>query len=882
MAYELVYTSAPQGINRGSSGFCVVACTNGLGPRLIAALEGFSAYKPLYPHYAENAWDNPTACQHYIFEANGERQHILSRICFNGVDYTGRSNKLASHLVLSRSETELVPGGPASLLMREELFKNADWTIKPELYDRQLPIPSVAGHGAKCATWESVTGDAGWGGYLAQCFLDDPQRNVYLVYRPELNRIIPKLFDEAINLLPEDKRWLVTFNSCFVALPAGGNCAWRGVPADSDALRAARRSPYNIVIDLDKPGTLAAAGKLIDFARTGVSAEPERAPKPERRSAATLAETPKLPVDDRPAPAETPETTTAAPERPEVVTIRPVAAAAPRKSAKWPIFAVAAVLLAAALAVGAFFVVGSIRERRAYRRALANCQELRQTLDDVEASLDKLERGSLENRIKDLNDMIAAVEAVEAKIDATPETQALFDDALLSGKLTDRANTPEAVKRSCVRLNAELRAALDKAQRELARAKKFAGIAPARQKKPEPKPEKNVEKPAEEKPKQKAEPPKPAPEPKAQNPKKLANPDDPRTLWKKAEPLYAKKEAKQKISVTVALGDVKREDIEIRLSTDNKDRHPGDGLEFWDKYGNSVVIKTGYDESTGVLTITGGENMSQLLMNERISVVAGGKEYPLFFKAGFSRPDGEIRLEFPGKGIVSLLIKEAQLPKKFFRKNSQMIPTRYDLKCGDKEYRLTSSNGTLQFEDRKLSELGKREAKLKKLKAQVEKEPENYIFKIGSDDLEKYGVLKKGSNNKTWEALRDHYESLLHRANAVKKKLEIEQITSLRKFHDGLTEDDKKTWGKKRYGLWESDYNEFYKKWEKASGRFSRELIEKVPMNLWSDRGTQTLTAELKAIRKDVKTRQEELRGERYFLVISETGGKIEIELDVK
>ncbi|MBP5532262.1 MAG: hypothetical protein J6Y54_09590 [Lentisphaeria bacterium] len=500
----------------------------------------------------------------------------------------------------------------------------------------------------------------------------------------------------------------------------------------------------------------------------------------------------------------------------------------------------------------------------------------------MEASLDKLERGSLENRIKDLNDMIAAVEAVEAKIDATPETQALFDDALLSGKLTDRANTPEAVKRSCVRLNAELRAALDKAQRELARAKKFAGIAPARQKKPEPKPEKNVEKPAEEKPKQKAEPPKPAPEPKAQNPKKLANPDDPRTLWKKAEPLYAKKEAKQKISVTVALGDVKREDIEIRLSTDNKDRHPGDGLEFWDKYGNSVVIKTGYDESTGVLTITGGENMSQLLMNERISVVAGGKEYPLFFKAGFSRPDGEIRLEFPGKGIVSLLIKEAQLPKKFFRKNSQMIPTRYDLKCGDKEYRLTSSNGTLQFEDRKLSELGKREAKLKKLKAQVEKEPENYIFKIGSDDLEKYGVLKKGSNNKTWEALRDHYESLLHRANAVKKKLEIEQITSLRKFHDGLTEDDKKTWGKKRYGLWESDYNEFYKKWEKASGRFSRELIEKVPMNLWSDRGTQTLTAELKAIRKDVKTRQEELRGERYFLVISETGGKIEIELDVK
>ena len=77
MAFELVYTSAPKGIRPGSSGFGVVACTNGLGPRLIATLEGLSAYKPLYPHYADNAWDNPVSKSHYLFELNGERQHIL-------------------------------------------------------------------------------------------------------------------------------------------------------------------------------------------------------------------------------------------------------------------------------------------------------------------------------------------------------------------------------------------------------------------------------------------------------------------------------------------------------------------------------------------------------------------------------------------------------------------------------------------------------------------------------------------------------------------------------------------------------------------------------------------------------------------------------------
>ena len=889
MAYELVYTSAPQGINRGSSGFCVVACTNGLGPRLIAALEGFSAYKPLYPHYAENAWDNPISRQHYIFEANGERQHILSRICFNGVDYTGRSNKLASHLVLSRSETEKVPGGPAALLMHEELFKNADWTIKPEHYDRQLPIPSVAGHRAKCETWGSVTGDAGWGGYLAQCFLDDPQRNVYLVYRPELNRIIPKLFDEAINLLPEDKRWQVTFNTYFVALPAGGNCAWRGVPADSDALRAARRSPANIVIDLDKPGTLTAAGKLIDFARTGVSAEPEKVPVQEPIPTEEVEVAP--PVDEQPEPTETtpsqeetPEIPVDEPERPEVVEIRRsvVTAAAPRKSAKWPIFAAAAVLLAAVLAVGAFFVVGSIREQRAYRQALDNCQKLRQTLDMVEEEFGTLERDckTAEARIEKLGELIATAEAVEEKIDTTPETQARFDDALGSGKLTDPQNTPDAVKKSCVRLKNELNDALKKAK--LARSKKRALPAPAKQL-PKPKEEKKkAEKPVENKPEQKAETPKPAPGPKAEPKKNLAKPDDPRTLWKKTEPLYAK--GTKKISVTVALGNAKRDDIKIRLLPDNTVCKPGEELKFMDGgSGDNVVIKTEYDESAGVLTITGDEYKYQLLKDRRITVSVGDTEYPLFFKAEFSRPIiGKTRMAFPAsdKGVVSLRITGTQLPERIFRGNSQVDQAQYVLKYGGKKYPMLLKKGELKctFDDGELSKCRKREAALKKLKKQVETEPEKYILKIGSDDLKKNENLR--SLMEDWKEFRKQNDSLLRRANAVKKKFGIKQITSLRKFHDDLPEDAEEKWGK-TYKGWAVDYD----KWNEMSRRLGSELIEKAPMNLlWSDQGDKTLKAELEARRQAVKARKEGLFKERYFLVISDAGGaKInEIELDIK
>jgi len=270
MAYELIYTSAPAGIRQGSTGFCVVACTRGIGARLMMTLEALSAYKPLYPHYAANAWDNPVSRAHFISTVNGEVQHILSRVCFNGVDHTGRSNKLASHLVLSQSEAATAAGGPGSLLLREELFKDASWEIRTEYFDRQLPIPATGDAPAKCSYWEAVTGDAGWGGFLAQSYLDNPARNVYISYRPEQQSQVMMLIQEALNLLPVSKRWEVTFNTYFVNLPAGMTCVWRCCPVDSEALLAARRSPANIVIDISAPRPLTAEGDLINAARTGI------------------------------------------------------------------------------------------------------------------------------------------------------------------------------------------------------------------------------------------------------------------------------------------------------------------------------------------------------------------------------------------------------------------------------------------------------------------------------------------------------------------------------------------------------------------------------------------------------------------------------------
>ncbi|MBR0458586.1 MAG: hypothetical protein IJJ26_05080 [Victivallales bacterium] len=269
MAFELVYTSAPSGVKQGTSGFCTVACTRGMGPALLQKLEGLSAYKPCFPHYAPNAWDNPVSCQHYRVNLNGCTQHILSRICFNGVDHTQRSNKLASHLVLSEQEAALAAGGPASLFLQPNLFKDASWNIHPELYDTQRTIPATAPSAGRCEAWQAFAGDAGWAGVLAESFQASSRNIVYLVFDPLRHKNLVPLVEEALRLLSPEERWQVTFNTYFITLPAGLSCNWRFCVAGEPALTAARRSPNTLILDLTAPLPPAVGGPLVEAARTG-------------------------------------------------------------------------------------------------------------------------------------------------------------------------------------------------------------------------------------------------------------------------------------------------------------------------------------------------------------------------------------------------------------------------------------------------------------------------------------------------------------------------------------------------------------------------------------------------------------------------------------
>src|SRR5690348_3612007 len=100
MSQDLLYTSAPKGLKSGTHGFCMVLCSEGMPSPLATALEALSAYKPVYPVGDPAADKNPVTAMHVILPAIGKKLHVLSRVASYGLDYSGRPNKLAHHVVL--------------------------------------------------------------------------------------------------------------------------------------------------------------------------------------------------------------------------------------------------------------------------------------------------------------------------------------------------------------------------------------------------------------------------------------------------------------------------------------------------------------------------------------------------------------------------------------------------------------------------------------------------------------------------------------------------------------------------------------------------------------------------------------------------------------
>ena len=207
----------------------------------------------------------------------------MSRVAFYGLDYTNRSNKLAHHLVLRQKETSGAPGGPGEVILNDSIFRS-EWKAEPQIFPQQVPVNVLKKTFHKASAWGQYAGDAGWAGKLAQQTLDNPQKPSYIVFDPERHSDLRRLVEEAMQLIPPEKRWEITFNTYFTSLPAGFQCQWRFCSVGSDCIKEARRIPGTLLIDLTANLPSAGSGPLIEAARTG---NPPAQPKPDKSAVQT-------------------------------------------------------------------------------------------------------------------------------------------------------------------------------------------------------------------------------------------------------------------------------------------------------------------------------------------------------------------------------------------------------------------------------------------------------------------------------------------------------------------------------------------------------------------------------------------------------------------
>lgn len=263
--FELIHTSAPKGLKEGSSGFCPVAWTIGMPANLIGPLEQLSGYKPIFQPNSPEAGRNPVSCSFMIAPVGGRKRELLSRIAYAGLDYSGRSNKIAHHIL---PEAEDRPAeGPVAILLNNANFITA-WNREPEV----LPMrrPSVAAvHLGIAVNWQQTMADAGWAGVIAEWFKQG-REYVHVIFPVGMDML--PLVEEISMLLNQQDRWLFTFNTYFIALAPGAECFLRFCIEGSEVAVKVKRLTGNLVIDLSEPKPIPAEmnkSPLVFAARTG-------------------------------------------------------------------------------------------------------------------------------------------------------------------------------------------------------------------------------------------------------------------------------------------------------------------------------------------------------------------------------------------------------------------------------------------------------------------------------------------------------------------------------------------------------------------------------------------------------------------------------------
>lgn len=212
MIQELLYTShRGEGLRQGSGGgFCTVLCTHGMAPNIVRRLEQMSGYTHPFDVHDKRSLDNPVLFRSREISIGGIRYVVLSRIADLRAEHSGRSNKLAHHLLLT--EDEFVSSGPAAVMSRSTATIREFNGVVKEVAPKPSVMLSATPFRGPCNAWNKLAGDAGWAGAIADRLQKSGSEGYVKVIFP-LGADCIALVDEVFALLPEDKRWSISFST---------------------------------------------------------------------------------------------------------------------------------------------------------------------------------------------------------------------------------------------------------------------------------------------------------------------------------------------------------------------------------------------------------------------------------------------------------------------------------------------------------------------------------------------------------------------------------------------------------------------------------------------------------------------------------------------
>ncbi|MCC7377419.1 MAG: hypothetical protein IT581_22350 [Verrucomicrobiales bacterium] len=230
MPWQLIYTSAPQGLAAGHSGFCTVARSAELREALVRPLEQLSYYS----HSRTDAPGNLVVSAFRSITLRGSRYYLLSRIQDAGLDFTNRTNFIAHHLIFEESEARTLP--PPAVILRDWPGWRSTWSGAPRFLGPVSigELAPLGGKGTSRATaWEQATGDA----TAVSSLLHGPcLHGSYLL--ADSAPLLLELFCETSLLSGQGGGanpdiWKFSFTTCLQPEDDPRDFAWRGCPRDS-------------------------------------------------------------------------------------------------------------------------------------------------------------------------------------------------------------------------------------------------------------------------------------------------------------------------------------------------------------------------------------------------------------------------------------------------------------------------------------------------------------------------------------------------------------------------------------------------------------------------------------------------------------------------